>query len=267
MPLLAPSKDRLIDDRARCKRATMGMGAALHGWISSALFNALFILGGIGVDAQRVYADTSEGFLTVNTGVQSALSPSSPSGLLLSQTSSELTALTPTPEGILEGRVGVGINFRWSIFGLIGGHTKESAPHLIDSGERCLAHGDSSESATSPLCSRSTYLWRGAQWWGALGVSYRPFDDLSPVFMGHLGVHHSRLSEGYEQIEAEDQRWRGRSLSDYSEWSISARALLGLEWRWSSRWGLGAGIFLERVDLMRGGACLWVSGYRYLRWW
>ena len=230
-------------------------------------FSALLALGGSGLDAQRIYADTSEGFLTMNTGVQSPLGPSSTSGILLSQESSALTALTPTRGGMLEGWVGIGLNFRWSIFGLIGWHTQESAPYLIDSGERCLAQGDAEGSQATPLCSRSTYLWRGAQWWSAMGVLYRPFDDLSPVFMGHLGVHHSRLSEGYEQIEAEGQRWRGRSLSDYSEWSISARALLGLEWRWSSRWGVGAGIFMERVDLMRGGACLWVSGYRYLRWW
>ena len=115
----------------------------------------------------------------------------------------------------------------------------------------------------------------------SIGASYKPLDDLSPVFEAMLGFTYKTPDyawltlERSENIEANEQSWRPLDIGDRvhlpSVLSPTGLLSLGLEKRLFSRWGLRTSIWFRVISeemrefMISSGGGITLIYFHYIR--
>ena len=159
-------------------------------------------------------------------------------------------------------QAGLGIRFKWTILFdldvLVPTVSTSSLPSLPKQAQPQL---------DCASCIRQEWNWEGTQVQSLLGIQYKPFDWLSPLITCSVGGQSTSITHGYALWKTDLHQWKGHTIKPQKEWSWSLRILVGGEWRWNDRWGIGGGgSVMSTFDQWEIGGRIWLTYYRYLRW-
>jgi hypothetical protein len=232
------------------------------------------MMGGISLSSNPLWADTSEGFLEISTLYK--ISQQTDSSIINVAIDQQKPLLLSSSESI-GGSLGIGIGFNEILAGSIQVSYARSIDGNLVLSKDCLPVSNivanpSITMKSIPKRCRQRNLQLEYKFHEVLsGIRYQPYDHWSPLLSFHLGLAHHQSTRSQELIMIKDQWYRGRRLVDQEEWSLIARTEFAVLWRWHSHYSVSFGGFIDYQSLehqsIAYGIRLWVSVYRYLKFW